>query len=195
MVYETIDKKFPSFSATLKNEQQVVVREATIQDAADFIRCVKGYIAESDFMVMEEEEFAPDIRQGREFIQSFIESDNSLLIVAVHNDKIIGNLDITGGRRIRLRHTGLVGLGMLPEYQNLGLGSVLLKAGIDWASKNPVLEKLWLQIVAANEAAVNLYKKMGFAEEGRQKAFIRSAPGTYYDNLLMAMGLANSSIH
>lgn len=189
MVYETIDKKFPSFSATLKNEQQVFVREATIQDAADFIRCVKRYIEESEFMVMEADEFAPDIRQGREFIQSFTENDNSLLIVAVHNDTIIGNLDITGGRRIRLRHTGLVGLGMLPEYQKLGLGTILLKGGIDWARKNPVLEKLWLQIVAANEGAVTFYEKMGFVEEGRQKGFIKSGTNTYYDNLLMAMSI------
>ena len=180
------DRKLKPFSATLKDETSILIREATIQDAADFIRCVKSYISDSDYMVMEAEEFSPDITQGREFIYNLIDSENSLLIVAMHDEKIVGNLDITGGRRNRLKHTGLVGMGMLKEYRTKGLGSLLLEAGINWAKKNPILEKLWLQILADNSAAISLYKKMGFTEEGRQKNFIKSGEGHYYDNLLMA---------
>jgi RimJ/RimL family protein N-acetyltransferase len=186
MVYESTEQKLSPFAANLKSDIQIFVREAVIQDAADFIRCVRNYIADSTYMVMEPNEFAPDTSQGREFIQNLIESENSLLIVATHNEKIIGNLDITGGRRRRLRHTGLVGMGIAKDYRDKGLGQILLETGIKWARKNPMLEKLWLQIIADNTPALNLYKKMGFIEEGRQKEFIKAGDGQYYDNLLMA---------
>ena len=189
MIYEAIDGKIAAFTTTLKDGTEIVVREATIQDAADFIRCVKSYISDNEYQVMEPDEFAPDITQGREFIQSFIESENSILLVATHNDKIVGNIDITGGRRKRLRHTGLIGMGMLREYRSKGLGTTLLETAINWAKKADGLEKIWLQIVADNIPAVKLYKKMGFAEEGRQKQFIRISKGKYSDNLIMSMGL------
>lgn len=122
MIHETTEKRFRPFSANLKDDTQIVIREAVIQDAADFIRCVKSYIADGEHMVMEPEEFAPDTSQGREFIYNLVDSENSILIVAIHNDRIIGNLDITGGKRNRLRHTGLVGMGALKEYRDKGLG-------------------------------------------------------------------------
>jgi len=189
MVHETTDKQFRPFSANLKDDTQILIREAVIQDAADFIRCVKSYIADGEYMVMEPAEFAPDNAQGREFIHNLVDSENSILLVATHNDRIVGNLDITGGQRIRLRHTGLVGMGMLKEYRDKGLGSILLEAGIEWAKKNHLLEKLWLQVLAGNTPAVNIYRKMGFTEEGRQKNFVRAAEGVYYDNILMSLML------
>ncbi|HRO43566.1 MAG TPA: GNAT family N-acetyltransferase [Flavipsychrobacter sp.] len=189
MVHESTERKLKSFSANLKDETQIVIREAVIQDAADLIRCVRSYISDSEHMVMEADEFAPDIAQGREFIHNFLESENSILIVATHNDRIIGNLDITGGRRNRLRHTGLVGMGMLNEYREKGLGGILLQTGISWAVKNNSIEKLWLQILANNLPAINLYRKMGFEEEGRQKNFVRLDKETYYDNILMSLWL------
>lgn len=187
MVYETTDRKLKAFSANLRDDTPIAIREAVIQDAAELIRCVKTYVGDSDYMVMEAEEFAPDITQGREFIQNFIDSENSILIVATHNEKIVGNLDITGGRRKRLRHTGLVGMGMLKEYREKGLGSILLQAGIKWARNNRLLEKLWLQILADNEAAINLYRKFDFMEEGRQNAFVKIDDHTYHDNILMSL--------
>jgi len=189
MVYESTEQKFRPFSANLKDDTPVYIREAVIQDAPDLIRCVKNYIADSEYMVMEAEEFAPDIAQGREFIYNFTDSDNSILLVATYNDQIIGNLDITGGRRNRLRHTGLVGMGMLRQYREKGLGLLLLQTGMKWAKSNPLLEKLWLQILADNTPAINLYKKLGFVEEGRQEKFVKLDAHTYYDNILMGFQL------
>jgi RimJ/RimL family protein N-acetyltransferase len=192
MIYEAIDGKIAAFTTTLKDGTEIVIREATIQDAADFIRCVKSYISDNEYQVMEADEFAPDLGQGREFIQSFIESENSILLVALHNEKIVGNIDITGGRRKRLRHTGLIGMGMLREYRSKGMGTTLLETAITWAKKNAGLEKIWLQIVAENTPAVQLYKKMGFTEEGRQKQFIRIGKDKYSDNLIMALNVRDA---
>ncbi len=190
MVHELTDRKINSFTVTLRDESRLIIREAVLQDAAGLIRCVKNYVNEGDYMVMEADEFAPDIRQGREFINSFIEDEHSLLLVATHNDEIVGNLDITGGKRKRLRHTGLVGMGILQEYRSKGLGKALVAAGLRWAKEHTQLEKLWLQVLAGNDAAIRLYTSFGFSEEGRQSRFVKDASGRYYDNLLFGLDLS-----
>jgi RimJ/RimL family protein N-acetyltransferase len=182
--------KLQSFTAKLKDNSEVVIREATIHDAAEMIQCIKVYVAESQYMVMLPEEFSLTLHQGREWIQAFIEADNSLLIVAERNGTILGNLDITGAKRKRILHNGLVGMGMLPEYRQRGLGSLLLQAGIDWAKRNPYLERLWLQVIADNDPAIKLYKKHGFVQEGLQKNFIKTGEGNYADNMIMGMTLS-----
>ena len=189
MVQDALAGKIAPFNATLKDDSHILIREAVIQDAADLIRCVKSYMSDSEYLVMEPDEFSPDTAQGREFIRNLIETENSLLIVAEHNERIVGNLDITGGQRKRIRHTGLVGMGMLKQYRSIGLGTLLLKTGIKWAQKNPILEKLWLQLLAPNEPAIKLYQKMGFLEEGRQKDFIKMSKDRNEDNLIMALTL------
>lgn len=185
--------KLQSFITQLKDETAVQIREATIHDAAGIIQCVKTYISASHYMAIKPEEFALTLHQGREWIQAFIEADNSLLIVAEKGDTIIGNLDVTGAKRQRLQHNGLIGMGMLPEYQHKGLGAVLLQAGIDWANRNPYLKRLWLQVIAGNEPAIKLYEKMGFVQEGLQKNFIKTGEDTYADNLIMGMPLTKAT--
>ncbi len=187
MLHTVSLKKFKPLTVNLKNGTEVMIREAVIQDAPDLIRCIRSYISENPFQVMEPEEFAPEIGQGREFIDGFLQRDNSILLVATDREQIVGNFDITGGRRRRMKHTGLVGAGILKQYQGLGLGKALFSAGIDWARQHPDLRKLWLQIIADNEQALGLYRHLGFVEEGRQRDFIYEGDGIYRDNLLMSL--------
>jgi RimJ/RimL family protein N-acetyltransferase len=191
MIHTDLDIKIEPFTVNLKDGTEVLIREGHLQDAADLIRCIRTYVADSEFQVMEPDEFAPDLSQGREFIQSFTESENSILLVAIHNEKVVGNLDITGGKRRRLRHTGLVGMGMLRAYRSKGLGKAILEAGIKWAKEQKQLDRLWLQILAGNEPAIKLYEQAGFIEEGRQKDFIKIGKGQYQDNVIMYLNLRN----
>jgi RimJ/RimL family protein N-acetyltransferase len=181
--------KIEPFTAKLKDGTEVTIREATLQDASELMQSIRKYIGESEYQVMEQDEFGHLMSKGREWINAFIEEDNSLLLVAEIKGRIVGNVDITGGSRNRLRHNGLIGIGLLKQYQSQGLGSILLQAGIDWAKENPYLERLWMQIVDGNKEAIGLYKKLGFVEEGRQKNFIKTGEGIYADNILMALNI------
>ena len=63
----------------------------------------------------------------------------------------------------RQSHRG--GLGILPEYRGLGIGSRLLEKVIEKA-KEFGLEKIELHVYTSNKPAVALYRKFGFEEEG-----------------------------
>lgn len=177
--------KFNPQKITLKNNQSVLIREAVPQDAENLLNCLKTYIPQSDYIPKFEHEIKLTVEQEKTWIDSFRANENSLLLVAEYEDKIIGNIDLTGNQREAMKHTAVIGMGMLKEWQNIGLGTALLSAAINWAVKSNLLEILWLQVYTENTLGLNLYKKMGFIENGIVKNFFKHN-NKYFDNLTMS---------
>lgn len=181
-------KKFETKIIVLKNNKKVIIREAQITDAEQLLACIKKYIPQSDYIPKYEQEIKLTIEQERDWIQSFQTSNNSLLLVAEFDKEIIGNIDLTGSRRQMMEHRAVIGMGMLAEWRNIGLGSALLNEIICWSKSNQILEIIWLQVYVQNELGLNLYRKMGFVESGTIKKFFKR-DGKYYDNLTMILNL------
>ena len=161
---------------------------AEIDDAERLLNCIKTYVPQSAYIPKLEQEIKLTIEQEKEWINSFLTNENSLLLVAEYNDEIIGNIDLTGSRRKIMEHTAVIGMGMLKEWKNTGLGTALLKFGIEWAKENTILELLWLQVYTDNELGLGLYRKMGFEENGIMRNFFKQ-DGEYFDNLTMTMNV------
>jgi len=171
---------------TLKNGKTVLIRQAEVADAQHLLDCVKKYIPQSEYIPKLEQEIVITVEQEREWINSFLIHNNSLLLVAEYENLVIGNIDLTGNRRKVMEHTAVIGMGMLKEWRNSGLGTALLDTAIEWARQNPVLELIWLQVYTANKAALHLYRKVGFEENGIMKSFFKHN-NDYFDNLTMTM--------
>lgn len=156
--------KFNPIIVKLKNSKEVKIRSAEINDAENLLKTIKKYIVDSEFIPKLYQEITLTIEQEEDWINSFIQKENSLLLVAEYGDELIGNIDITGNSRIIMQHTGVIGMGILNEWRNSGLGTELMKHSINWAKQNPVLELLWLQVYCENVLGLSLYRKMNFKE-------------------------------
>jgi len=71
-------------------------------------------------------------------------------------------------------------------WRGRGVGSALVAAAIDWARAQG-MHKLSLSVFPHNAAAIALYRKFGFVEEGRRVRHLRRASGALWD--LIDMGL------
>ena len=67
----------------------------------------------------------------------------------------------------------------------MGIGRMLVNELLDWAEKNPFIEKVSLGVFSTNYRAISLYKSMGFKEEGRKIKEIRMNENEYIDDILM----------
>lgn len=81
---------------------------------------------------------------------------------------------------------GELGMCVSREWRGRGVGTKLLEAAIEWAGREG-LHKLTLSVFPHNEAAIALYRKFGFVEEGRHPKQIRRQSGELWD--LLDMGL------
>jgi len=73
-----------------------------------------------------------------------------------------------------------------------GHGERLLRALLAWAGAESGAHKIELLVRSENEPAVALYRKLGFAEEGRLKHRVRLRSGRYIDDITMALFLLPS---
>ena len=81
-------------------------------------------------------------------------------------------------------------LGMLVDrgWRGRGVGSALLAAAIGRA-RHDGLHKLCLEVFAENTAAIALYRKSGFVEEGRRAGQYRRSSGELWDTIVMGLAL------
>ncbi|WP_328043105.1 GNAT family N-acetyltransferase [Neobacillus mesonae] len=65
------------------------------------------------------------------------------------------------------------------------MGKLLIKELLNWAEHNPLIEKVSLGVLSTNQRAIELYKSMGFVEEGRKIKEVKFSDDLYVDDILM----------
>lgn len=103
-------------------------------------------------------------------------------LVAVSASEIIGSLSVEMSRF----GFGDLGMAVAPAWRGRGAGSALLAAAIEWAREQG-LHKLTLSVFPHNAAAIALYRKFGFIEEGRRVNQYRRASGELWDAIEMGL--------
>ena len=177
--------QYPKKNHRLKSGQEVVVRSATSEDASTIMEMVSGVFRSSPYLLTEPDEFNVTLDQEKSWVDGFLKSPNSVLLLAESQNQVVGILDFQGGHRRRIAHSGTIGISVRAEYRGQGVGSLLMSALIDWAKGTANVERLDLLVFADNAHAIALYKKMGFQEEGRKRRAIRLSDGRYLDELMM----------
>lgn len=102
--------------------------------------------------------------------------------VALAGTELIGSLHV--GRSTH--GYGEIGMAIAREWRGRGVGSALMVAGIDWA-RGQGLHKLSLSVWPHNAAAIALYRKYGFVEEGRHIKQYRRQSGELWDSVDMGL--------
>jgi RimJ/RimL family protein N-acetyltransferase len=103
-------------------------------------------------------------------------------LVAVAGGEIVGELAVDPS----WFGYGEIGMMVAADWRGRGVGTALMVAAIDWARAQG-MHKLALSVFPHNEAAIALYRKFGFVEEGRRVRHLRRASGELWD--LIDMGL------
>jgi len=79
---------------------------------------------------------------------------------------------------------GEIGMLVRQGWRGRGIGSALLAAAEELA-RELGLHKLSLEVFAHNDAAIALYRKCGFIEEGRKVRQYRRVSGEQWDTIVM----------
>ncbi|MCL2280284.1 GNAT family N-acetyltransferase [Candidatus Saccharibacteria bacterium] len=100
-----------------------------------------------------------------EQIESFMKNDTTVAIGAIVDDKIIGlaygyNLERLNGKNMFYLHS----VGLLPDYQNQGIGSKLMKYVSNWAKENGYSE-MFVITERSNPRACKVYSGAGGISE------------------------------
>jgi RimJ/RimL family protein N-acetyltransferase len=162
----------------------VTIRHISAEDAERFLMLAQTIEQETSFMLREPGELTMTATGQREQITQLLSRDNHTIFVADDAGTLAGYLSAAGGIYRRNHHNVHIAIGIRQAYTGQGIGQQLFAALETWARAR-ALHRLELTVMAHNERAIRLYKRMGFIIEGtkRHALFIN---GTYVDEYYMA---------
>lgn len=108
-------------------------------------------------------------------------------IVIEANGEMVGHALLEPLKLAVTSHVVDLTIAVHEGFQGMGFGKKLLSHLIDWARSNPKVERVELRVRSSNTRAIELYKKLGFIEEGRMIKRLKIGPGSYIDDFVMAL--------
>jgi len=106
-------------------------------------------------------------------------------LVVLSAGEVVGWCDVTPKPRPIYAHSGVLGMGLLPQFRHQGIGKRLIAQSLA-AAREIGLQRVELTVRENNENAIALYEKVGFEIEGVQRNAV-FVDGTYENLILMAV--------
>ena len=168
----------------MESLNQLVIRTAAMGDAEGILNIQKEVVEEGDFLLMDSVEFNKTIADQKQWIQRILQNKREILLIADVADKMAGWLVFQSPNRVRLNHTGSIGMMVKKEFRNRQVGRKLLETLLVWAEQHKEIEKICLGVLSSNDRAIHLYRSLGFLEEGRKVNEVKIGD-RYVDDILM----------
>lgn len=158
----------------------VSIQDIQAEDVVPFRIAVDRVAREGRFLASNE---APSLESVMRFVSTNLEFGYPH-VVALVDGAVVGWCDITPEGRPLKRHVGLLGIGVVEPWRRRGVGAALLDAALARATAAGFL-RIELSVRADNLAAIALYRKRGFVQEGIKRMAIR-VPDGFGDVVMMA---------
>jgi RimJ/RimL family protein N-acetyltransferase len=149
---------------------------------------IDGFHRTLDFVARERRYLAflegPPLEAARTFVLDHIKRGHPQF-VAISAGGVVGWCDVTPKDRPIYAHTGVLGMGLLPQFRGQGIGTQLIWRSLA-AARVFGFHRVELTVREHNTRAIEVYKRVGFEIEGLQRDAVQ-VDGVYEDMILMAV--------
>ncbi len=170
----------------LKDNTIVDIMEATPDDSEELLTLFKQIGSESTFLIMDKNGLGISLEEENEYLRKANESITTKYFVAKVKDKIVGDCGIKGHKSPKTKHNVDLGISVLKDYWNKGLGTILMEHTINYARITGEIKNIYLEVREDNDNAIKLYENMGFKKVGvmPDKIYL---DGKYYNELIFLL--------
>ncbi|MBD3229967.1 MAG: GNAT family N-acetyltransferase [Candidatus Lokiarchaeota archaeon] len=153
-------------STELKNGKELIIRRGLRKDIDSVWEIFNIIIKERKFLPV----FTPvksEFEKQSWYLR--MREQQNMLLVAVVEGRVVGQLTIEHIDWDASSHVGELGIIILPQYRNMGIGTKLIQRAIDIVKEKNLFKKICLSCFHNNYMALNVYKNLEFEEVGRKK--------------------------
>ncbi len=162
----------------MQTENQIVLRPVTAADAEQLRALYKFSLQKNQDGFVQSQDFHGDIYARAE---SYQQNNGSMLGLFADDDRTLlgfGGLKQTENNRVELCN-----LHVHPHQHGKGFGKFLAQTLIDDA-RDLGYDTVELHVTATQDAAIGLYRRLGFSETGREVFVVE---GSSYDTIFMEL--------
>lgn len=172
---------------TLKNGKEALIRNAVKEDGEAVLDIFNLTHEETDYLLSYPDENGFDLTQEEEYLDAKAQSENEVELLAIVDGKVVGMAGISAiGDKYKVKHRASFGISIVRDSWGLGIGKALSNACIKCA-REAGYEQLELEVVGENEAAISLYKSLGYVEFGRNPRGFKSRITGYQELIDMML--------
>ena len=169
----------------LKNGMNCTLRSPGPDDASAMLEYLRLTYSETDFMMRYPEEVKFTVQEEADLLTNRLGDSDGMMIAAFLDGRVIGCVSFSRiSGVIKVRHRAGLGIAVLKEYWNTGLGSLLLSEAIVHAEKSG-FEQLELEVITSNDRAFRMYRNFGFELYGTRENAFKLKDGSYCAEHLM----------
>lgn len=103
---------------------------------------------------------------SRQSVESELANDNSVFIVAVKGEKVIGYI----GMSVVIDEGYIFNVAVNADFRRKGVGTALINELVTYGKKNNLCF-ITLEVRESNQAAISLYSDFGFIKVGERKNY------------------------
>lgn len=175
----------------LRDGRRVRLGPIAPSDSEEYCDYMRSVSEESPWAGM-----VPDEIRSPESQRELLENETSTLhwrLGAWDHDsgQMVGDCSMSRSDRAKFTHVARLGIGVRAEWRGVGLGRIMMQYAIGAAKDDPAVYRLELMVFAKNEIARNLYRSLGFVEEGISVGSVRQPDGSFDDDVHMAIRVAD----
>lgn len=170
----------------LRDGRMAVLRSPREEDIESTLEYLLVSSRETDFILRYPEECEKYTAEGEKALfEQKNASPNEAMIMCVVDGRVVGNCEINFAKMIKTRHRAKIGIAIISEFWNQGIGTKMFEQMIRLAESREEVTQIELEFVEGNTRARHLYEKMGFRIAGVHPNGIRLKDGTFLNEYLM----------
>ncbi|HYM48045.1 MAG TPA: GNAT family N-acetyltransferase [Burkholderiaceae bacterium] len=163
-------------------EAVIEYRRAAPSDAASLFRLMSDPQVFAGLLQMP----YPSVEVWRKRLEEQVEQKDGLHLLAIEDGEVIASGGLhSASASLRRRHVAGLGICVIRERQQQGVGSEMMRRLLDWADNWAGYLRIELGVYTDNERAISLYRRFGFVMEGTHRAHALR-DGVYVDTYAMA---------
>lgn len=168
----------------LSSGKAVAIRKAFPSDASSIVKLYDSVAAEGVHITPEAYPWSEEAE--KDFIR-LEKMQGSGRFIAFADGEAVAECSVIRHPAPKRRHTATLQMAVTKEFRRMGIGGKILARALGWAASEGI-EKVTLECFSTNGAALALYRKAGFFEEGSRAKQIRIR-GKYADEIIMGIFL------
>ena len=169
---------------TLKDGRSALLRTPQAEDASKLLEHLRITAEETDFLLRYPEECTMTVEQEQAYLRGSLANPHCMMLLCEVDGKIAGNCNITRHNKRKTRHRASIGIALIREFWNLGIGTTMFET-MTAIAQNWGVDQLELEVFADNQRAMALYTKQGFRIVAEHPRAIKRKDGSHISEYLM----------